>query len=196
VFIVYPILLALPVGWLLGGSLERLGRLHVRWWPLALAGLGVQVILFAGPVAERVGALGTPVYVGSTALVLAVVVRNVRLPGFGLVVAGATLNLAAILANGGCMPTTPAAVLGSGDRLEAYADPAYSNSCLVDDPALAPLTDVLYLPAWLPLANVFSIGDACIGLGVFVAIVGGMRSRPRGPDGTAPADVNVPLAGA
>jgi hypothetical protein len=177
VFIVYPILLAVPLGWLLGGSLERLGTLHVRWWPVALLGLAVQVVLFADPVAERVGALGTPLYVGSTLAVLAVVVRNLRIAGFPLIVLGAGSNMLAILANGGCMPTTPAAILGAGDTLDGYASPVYSNSCLLDAPALAPLTDVLYLPAWMPLANVFSIGDAVIGLGVAVAIVAGMRHR-------------------
>jgi hypothetical protein len=47
------------------------------------------------------------------------------------------------------------------------------------DPALRPLTDIFALPAWLPFANVFSIGDVLIGLGVVVVIALGMRTAPR-----------------
>ena len=44
------------------------------------------------------------------------------------------------------------------------------------DPMLAPLTDIFALPTWLPFANVFSIGDVLIGIGVVWAIVVAMRS--------------------
>jgi len=40
---------------------------------------------------------------------------------------------------------------------------------------LRPLTDIFVLPAWLPFANVFSVGDLLIGLGVAVVIVVAMR---------------------
>jgi len=51
----------------------------------------------------------------------------------------------------------------------------YSNSAVVARPALEPLTDVFALPAWIPFANIFSIGDLVIGLGVVVIIVASMR---------------------
>jgi multisubunit Na+/H+ antiporter MnhE subunit len=44
-------------------------------------------------------------------------------------------------------------------------------------PALAPLTDIFALPTWLPGANVFSIGDVLIGLGIALVIVLAMH-RP------------------
>ena len=47
----------------------------------------------------------------------------------------------------------------------------YSNSALIPHPVLAPLTDTFALPTWLPFANIFSVGDLLIGLGV-VAIIG------------------------
>jgi hypothetical protein len=40
---------------------------------------------------------------------------------------------------------------------------------------LAPLTDIFALPPLLPFANVFSIGDVLISLGVAIAIAAGMR---------------------
>ena len=102
--------------------------------------------------------------------VLLAVLRNVRIPGLALVAAGAATNLAAIAANGGVMPAAPEAVAGLGPAPEGF-----SNSVVMADPALRPLTDVFVLPPWLPFANVFSIGDILIGLGVIVVIALGMR---------------------
>ena len=55
-----------------------------------------------------------------------------------------------------------------------------SNSIVIGDPALAPLTDIYALPAGIPLANVFSAGDVLIALGVVVAIAAAMRSGRAG----------------
>ena len=51
----------------------------------------------------------------------------------------------------------------------------FSNSAVLEDPALAPLTDIFALPAWLPFSNVFSIGDVLIALGIVLVIAIGMR---------------------
>jgi hypothetical protein len=182
----YAIPLGLLAGWLLGGRLDRLAAIRFRWAALAVTGLLVQVVLFAGPVAERVGALGPPLYVGSTVAVLVAVVRNLRLAGIPLVVAGAISNLAAITANGGVMPASPGAVAALG------LGPAegFSNSVVMTDPALQPLTDIFALPAWLPMANVFSVGDVLIGLGVATVIALGMRGTSLAPTGR-----EAPVAG-
>jgi hypothetical protein len=45
---------------------------------------------------------------------------------------------------------------------------------------LEPLTDVFAIPAGVPLANVFSIGDVLIGVGIAVVIAAAMR-REAGP---------------
>jgi hypothetical protein len=175
-FMAYALLVGLLAGWLLGGNLANLGTLRLRWAPLAAAGLLIQVVLFFGPVAGRVGGLGMPIYVASTALVLAVVLRNLRLPGLALVAAGALANMLAIVANGGFMPASATALAMLGKSVNA----GYSNSVVVESPALGPLTDILALPAFLPFANVFSIGDVLIGIGVAVVIAGGMRGGARG----------------
>lgn len=170
-FMLYAILGGLLAGWLLGGSLANLGLLRLRWAPVALVGLLTQVVLFFGPIAERVGDLGMPIYVGSTALVLTVVLRNVRLPGVALVAAGALCNLLAIVANGGYMPASRSAMAILGKAV----NPGYSNSAVVDAPVLAPLTDIFALPPFVPLANLFSIGDVLISVGIAVVIAGAMR---------------------
>lgn len=176
-FILYAIPIGIVAGYALGGRLDRLGDLQFHWAWLAIAGLVVQVVLFSGPVATVVGDWGPPIYVASTAAVLVAVLRNWRVPGLALVALGAASNLLAIAANGGVMPASAEAVAALG----AEAAEGFSNSVVMADPALRPLTDIFALPSWVPLANVFSIGDVLIGVGVAVVIALGMRG-PR--DGT------------
>lgn len=174
-FPLYAILIGLVVGLALGGSVANLGRLRLRWGGLALAGLLAQVVLFAEPVAARVGDLGPPIYVASSVLVLVALLRNLHVSGLRLMAVGAISNLAAIVSNGGSMPASPEALAALGKSVGE----AYSNSVAAADPALAGLTDIYALPNWLPFANVFSIGDALIGAGIALAIVAGMRAGAR-----------------
>ena len=171
-FILYALVIGLAVGLLLGGRLDRLGNVHLRWPWLALAGLIVQVILFAPSVGERFGPVAPAIYVGSTAAVFVFVLRNLSLPGFVLIALGAASNLLAIIANGGYMPASREALQALG----WHAAKGYSNSREIADPAFWPLTDIFALPPWLPLANIFSVGDVLVALGVAVAVVSVVRS--------------------
>ena len=74
------------------------------------------------------------------------------------------------------MPASAAAMAFLGKA----ANPGYSNSAVVESPALAPLTDIFALAAVVPFANVFSIGDVLISLGIAVVIAGAMRGGARG----------------
>ncbi len=175
-FILYAIPIGLLIGWVLAGRLAGLEAVRLRWAPVAIAGLVIQVVLFSGPVTERIGDAGIPLYVGSTLLVLAALLRNLRVAGLPLVALGALSNLAAIVANGGSMPASTDALAALGKSI----GDEYSNSVLVSDPALAPLTDVFAMPRWMPMANVYSIGDVLIGIGIAIAIAWAMRAGARG----------------
>ena len=187
-FIIYAVPLGLLAGRLLGGRLDGLALLRFRWPWLALAGLVAQVVLFSGAVDGLVGSAGPVLYVASTVLVLVAVIANLRIPGLPLVALGALSNLAAILANGGYMPGDPGAYALAG--LER--DGGFSNSVVTDTPALRPLTDIYALPDAVPFANVFSIGDVLIAVGVAVAIAAGMRRERRGGAGSR---AGVPVQG-
>ena len=177
-FILYALVIGLAVGLLLGGRPSGLSDLRFRWSWVFLSGLMVQVILFSDVVTERVGALGAPIYVASTGLVLAAVLANRKIPGMLMVALGAASNLAAIIANGGYMPASISAM----EALGKVEKTVYSNSSVVPQPALAPLTDIFALPSWLPWANIFSIGDVLIGIGVVLVIAVAMRrARPAQP---------------
>lgn len=175
-FALYAVVVAIVLGILAGGRLSGLGELRFRWANLALGGLLVQLVLFLPPVAERIGAAGVPIYVASSAAVLIAVLANTAIAGMKLVAVGAASNLAAIVANGGYMPASPSALAALGKEVGE----AYSNSAVVSEPALAGLTDIWAMPAWMPFANVFSIGDLLLALGIGFAIWSGMRGQRSG----------------
>ncbi|HEX5824753.1 MAG TPA: DUF5317 family protein [Candidatus Limnocylindrales bacterium] len=170
-FILYAVVAGLLVGLLLGGRLESIAETRFRWGWLAILALAIQLVLFSPLGGDRLGDAGRWVYVGSTALVIVVVLVNLRLAGLPIVLVGALSNLAAIVANGGSMPASPGALAAIGGAV--HGGP--TNSVVVDHPALEPLTDIFAMPAWVPLANIFSIGDLLIGIGVGIAIAAAMQ---------------------
>ncbi|HET9084982.1 MAG TPA: DUF5317 domain-containing protein [Candidatus Limnocylindrales bacterium] len=171
-FVIVAIPIGVVIGLLVGGRIERLSRLQFRWAWLAVAGLAIQIVLFSTSIADTLRpGVGEAIYVASTGMVLIAVWRNLAVPGLALVAVGAISNLAAIVANDGVMPTTVEALRTAGMATE----PGFSNSAVLPDPALAPLTDIFAIPAALPLANVFSIGDVLIAVGLIATIALGMR---------------------
>jgi Family of unknown function (DUF5317) len=170
VLILWAIPLGLVIGLLLGGRAAAIGHLHFRWPWLAVGGLLVQVVLFTATGFALAGTLAPAIYVLSTLAVLVAVVRNLRLAGMPVVAVGSLANLAAIVANGGSMPADPGALalagLTAGD---------HTNSVVLASPALQPLTDIFAAPAWVPFANVFSVGDVLIAIGIAWAIAAATR---------------------
>ena len=148
------------------GRLVRLGELRLRRGGLALAAIALQVLVVS--VAPRgLAGLHEILHVASYALLAAFGWSNRRVTGVPIVLAGGALNLLAILANGGVMPTDP-------DVAEAAANSAapgeFLNSVPVADARLGFLGDVLATPASLPLHNVYSAGDIVIVLGLLVIV--------------------------
>lgn len=176
-FILYAIVIGLAMGFLLRGRVAGLASLQIRGARVIGLGLFIQLVLFTDAVAATVGDLGPVLYVGSTLLVVAVLILNRAIPGMVVLIAGAGSNLTAILANGGYMPAGQEAL----EALGRAGPTIYSNTSVVPHPALWPLTDVFALPAWLPFANVFSIGDLLIGVGVVLIIVLAMRRPAASP---------------
>src|SRR5438552_11420911 len=102
--LVAPILIALVAAVALGGSLDHWSHLRVRWWPLALVALGVQVPLYSPPFDTwpAVVALGVGVGLVTTGLILVVLLRNAtgaaRLACLAAAL-GVALNLTVTIAN-------------------------------------------------------------------------------------------------
>ena len=148
---------------LTGGRLTRLADLRLRWPGLALAALGMQIAIINVLAETLPAALAAAAHVLSYVLALAFLVLNRRVRGLLLVGLGGMLNLAAIAANGGVMPASPAALTIAGRSPQAHQ---FTNSAPVADPRLSFLGDVFAVPAPLPLANVFSVGDVLLVVGI------------------------------
>ena len=179
--LLYSIAAGLLAGRLLGGRVRNIEGVHFAWWQLALAGLAVQLVLFADPVQVRIGAAGPFIYVVSTLAVLAALLRNLRLPGLAVIAVGALLNLTAVLANGGYMPSSPDVWL---ELTGAAALPVsyYSNVVLIGPDTLLPfLGDIFLFPKPLPMATAFSIGDAVIAVGALAFLISAMRQPSSSP---------------
>lgn len=172
-----PVLAGLGVRLLLGGRLDRLAELHLRAWWLFLAAFTIQVIAFPfGFLPWRVEpSRATALWLVSYGLLVVAVVLNRRITGVLLVGLGMGLNVAAIVANGGTMPVLPHAMRSAGADYVTRA-----NSTAAPEPRLSWLVDRWAAPDWVPLANVFSIGDVVIALGAFVLVVVAMGVREPG----------------
>ena len=142
----------------LGGRLRALTELRLHGGGLVLAALGLQVLAFlvltGAPRALLVG-----MHAASYLLAAAFVWRNRQLPGLWLIASGALLNALVLAVNGGTMPASADAVRRAGLPL---VEQDYSNSGVLSQPRLAPFGDVFASPSWLPLHNVFSVGDLLV----------------------------------
>jgi len=160
-----------------GGSLSALGRMRLRYAPAIFGALAIQIaIISVAPDGSPL--LHRALYVGSYALAAVFVVANRRLAGMRMLALGATLNLIAILANNGVMPASRNALRTAGTLTNATG---FLNSAAMPHPRLLFLGDILPVPHAVPFANVYSIGDVCIAIGVAIAVHGlaGSRLVPR-----------------
>jgi hypothetical protein len=166
--------LTVPLG---GGRLGRLESVRIRWVPLAVAAFAVQVMLVT-VVPDGDTDLHRILHLATYALAAACLLRNLDVRFVWLVGVGGLLNLVAIAANGGVMPASSGALDRAG--LEAQSGD-FANSDLVDDAHVAFLGDVFAVPAGWPGANVFSVGDVLMLMGVFLAVHAAAGSRLAGP---------------
>lgn len=146
---------------LFGGRLRRLAEVRLTGTYLLVMALAAQVAvisIFPGA-SERVNAV---VHMGTYGLAAAFVYLNRQIPGVLVIAAGGALNAFCITLNGGTLPARAAALEGAGIATEPGE---FVNSGVLEDPRLWWLGDVFYVPGWLPVSNVFSIGDIVIVLG-------------------------------
>lgn len=163
----------LVCGFAVGGRLGNLAALHLRLAWLVLVALGLQVVAFS-PIGQRLGEHPVVVlHLASYALLLTFGGLNLRLSGLKIATFGIACNALAIAVNGGFMPATRSALITAG---HLYASDTSNNSRIAENAHLLFLGDVFALPSWLPLANVFSIGDVAVAFGVALFIATAMRA--------------------
>jgi len=158
--------LALPTVPLARGDLRglidvRFRRLWLLGAALVLQFVASEVVASQAPVFARVA------YVASYLLAALFVAGNIDISGMPIVAFGGGLNTVAILANGGVMPVSARTLATSG----IVGTPGvFLNSAPVAGAKLSFLGDVFAAPTWVPLHNVFSLGDLVIVAGVIVVV--------------------------
>jgi hypothetical protein len=165
-------LVALVLGKLLGGRLSALADVRIRGKWLVFAAIGLQLVAFPVDLLpwSTPTSVAKAIWLCSYGLLVAMLLLNARLQGLPLIAAGLVSNVVAIVANGGLMPVRGAAMRAAGTDYEVH-----NNSVQLAAPHLGALVDRWAAPPWVPLANVYSVGDVLIGLGLVVAIVVAMR---------------------
>ena len=189
------LLWALPIGiligYLRGGHLSHLANLELRQAWLVLTALIIQLLIFplrSG--AQPLIPVGTVYFhLASYALLAVFVVLNRRVWGLLAMGVGMLLNLAVITFNGGYMPTQPGLLEATGRSSEAQqlrTNITYANNICMDSQhyrcqkpdtptPLWFLGDVFYVPAGVPFANVFSLGDLLLAVGLIWLLQAKMR---------------------
>ncbi len=173
------VLLAVP---LTGGRLSRLASVSFRLPGLLPLALGLQVLVI-NVIPTAPAAFVVPVHLATYLLATVFVWANRRIPGLALVALGGAMNGITIAVNGGTLPASAEALRRAG--LEPDPD-RFTNSGVLAQPRLGWLGDVYAIPDGVPLANVFSLGDVVILIGLVFAVHRLTRS-PR----TVPAPVPV-----
>jgi hypothetical protein len=169
-----PVLAAVALGLVLGGRLGNLAQLQLRATWLFFSAIGLQIVAFPFEFIPWTTEenLATALWLLSYGFLVVAATLNLRITGVPIVALGMSLNLAAILANRGTMPVHPDAMYEAGRHAATQA-----NSTAMTDPRLGLLVDRWAAPDWIPLANVFSIGDVVIAVGAFVIVVAAMGVR-------------------
>ncbi|HEX7355442.1 MAG TPA: DUF5317 family protein [Mycobacteriales bacterium] len=178
-FVLIAVVGGLLIGWALGGSLSRLETARLRYVPVLLLAVALQV--------AAAFALGgwayAAVLVVSLLLALGWLAFNGRLAGRLLLAVGLAANALVIVANG-AMPV----------ELSAAARAGVATGPLYDDPRhavadgstrLALLDDRIPLPLpWQP--QVLSAGDVLVAAGAGLMVAQAMRRRVRGQGAVLP----------
>ena len=166
--------LGIAAGLLRGGSMRNLAALRVRhaWLPLLALGLQACFVVFGREPGSIPTWVRTSVLLITYSGMFGFLLLNRDLPGSRVLLAGAALNAAVMLANGGFMPVTPQALERSGHTgyIVTQGDDQFvrrSKDIVLEkeDTRLWFLSDAFGIPAPLPFSSNFSPGDLLIGLG-------------------------------
>ena len=159
-------------GLLAGGRLANVSRAKLRSMPLLVAGaLGQAVVTASG----MRGGSGLALVIASYLALAAFAMRNLHLPGMGVVVLGVVLNLAPIALNAGMPVEGRAIVRARIATFEEVPSLEFGAKRHLAGPGdhLRTLDDAI--PEWIT-HEVLSIGDLVLGAGVAAVVVSLLRT--------------------
>lgn len=159
---------------LLGGSFGTLATARLRAIGLVPIALAVQVVVISVATGLPRPVLAVA-HVATYAAMGVVVLANRQVIGVVVAGAGGLCNGLVIAINGGTLPASRAAELATRPPTAS----GLPNSAALAHPHLGFLGDVWATPSWLPLHNVYSIGDVVLLIGVCWAVHALAGSDPR-----------------
>lgn len=180
--------IALALGFVLGGKVSNLTRVEFRGFPYIIASLGVRLVavLLTGKMPPSVP-LCAGTHVISYGLLLYGLYLNFAIPEFRVIALGSFLNFLVIVVNGGRMPVLAQAI----DPLDPSNAVLFSNVSLThkimdSSTRLLFLCDIFKFSFLQRTPKAFSLGDALMAAGLIPFIVRGMKGRfsSTGPHGT------------
>jgi hypothetical protein len=176
--ILITLLVAITTGYLLGGRLSNISNLRIRWAPLAIVGLAMQ--MYNPP-----GRWPLAMLFGSFVLLSVFAIANRKVAGFTLILVGVALNFIVIGVNSG-MPVAMQALEASGQLgtisgLTNDADSYVKHHLATSEDKLIFLGDVMGIAP--PVSQAISLGDIFSYGGVAMVIVTAMRREPRKDEG-------------
>ena len=147
---------------LFGGRLRALAQVRIRSFWLIGSALALQVLAISVVPTWPHDVL-VAAHLVSYVMAGWFVWLNRGVSGLPIVALGGALNAITIAANGGTLPASRSALATAGIHPVAGD---FNNSGVLAHPHLAWLGDVLAIPHGVPMANVFSIGDLLILVGL------------------------------
>lgn len=176
-FILYAVVFGIILGYATKGRLKNMVLRPLYWKSFVFLAFSIQLVIFSNlTFIETLPAIFIIImHYFSYICLLAFIVRNIKNYGINVVGIGIFLNSLVIFINGGYMPTIPQNLKNTSVWQSAEAinqGEAVQNSAKMTSETLLPwLGDIFYLPSWIPLSNVFSIGDILIAAGICIYIV-------------------------
>ena len=213
-----PSIIGAIFGFGLRGNSRALGGFHFAWWGLVVVAFGIELILYNPPVdaTPLARTYGPWFWVATRMALLVAVLRNARtgnlrsvaclrrLSMTGLsaellvIAAGICLNTIVVVANDGYMPQSTSAATAvwglDAGRTVLDAQGLQNTRPMDANSRLSWLGDVLPEPRWLPRANVVSIGDVVLAMGMGLWIFSSLRgvgATDRSGDSGSVADVEL-----
>lgn len=177
------IVLSLLIGYLRGGRISQLAMIRFKGVILIFTALvlryGANYMASKGynPVLKYNLILQLVAY----SILLIAIYLNLNLSGFRFIGLGTILNFLVIVANGGQMPVW-SKVLTQNMIDYLMAGKSTTHALLTGSTKLSFLGDIIYIPPPYPLAQLVSVGDIFISIGVFLLIQNKlMNVNPRQP---------------
>ena len=166
----------------------------LRWWPVAVVALVLQVWLTWTTGGPLVGPWRVAALWATHAVLAGVILVNLRRPGMAWLLVGMGLNFLVMATNGGLMPVSPETLVRGGrEHVLAHARdsdglvsaPVQRKKNVIlreEETRLALLSDRLVVPGH---PGAFSVGDVLIAVGMVLALGAAGSSLSSGTVGAA-----------